>query len=108
MCGGVYKEERFRVMDCYVTLEVNMPLTVRVWTNLDTDARDESFAIDNVEILMFAKGYLPELRYMLTLTLMLALTLTLTLVRYLGVLYIYVFCLGCRLGLRPIQIPTRR
>ena len=47
-CGGVFKEERFEVKHCVATLEANMPLTVRVWTSLDGDARDESFAIDNV------------------------------------------------------------
>ena len=50
-CGGFYKEERFRVTDCYITLpfsEADLPLTVRVWTNLDGKADDESFAIDNV------------------------------------------------------------
>ena len=30
-----------------------MPLTVRVWTNLDGDATDESFAIDNIFISRF-------------------------------------------------------
>ena len=53
-CGGVhYAEEGLRVTGCYATLsgsEANMSLTVRVWTSLDGDARDESFAIDNVVI----------------------------------------------------------
>ena len=56
-CGGFYKEERFRVTDCYVALEVNMPLTVRVWTSLDGDASDESFGIDNVVVRLLGKGY---------------------------------------------------
>ena len=53
-CGGRFKEERFRVTGCYVTLpetsEPTVPLTVRVWTNLDGEADDESFGIDNVVI----------------------------------------------------------
>ena len=49
-CGGVFKEERFLVIGCFVTLEANTPLAVRVWTSLDGDAYDESFAIDNVVI----------------------------------------------------------
>ena len=51
-CGGFYKEERFRVTDCYITLPTPevIGLTVRVWTNLDGEADDESFAIDNVVI----------------------------------------------------------
>ena len=48
-----HKEERFRVTGCYITLKATdskalVPLTVRVWTNLDGDANDESFGIDNV------------------------------------------------------------
>ena len=51
-CGGFYKEERFRVTGCYYTLlgKTTVPLTVRVWTNLDSKADDESFAIDNVVV----------------------------------------------------------
>ena len=56
VCGGFFKEERFRVKDCYVTLGANAPLTVRVWTSLDSDAFDESFAIDNVVIKRLAHG----------------------------------------------------
>ena len=52
LCGGFFKEEVFRVTDCLVTLpagsEATVPLTVYVWTNLDGDAADESFGIDNV------------------------------------------------------------
>ena len=55
-CGGVFKEERFPVKHCVATLEANMPLTVRVWTSLDGDARDESFAIDNVAIQATGNG----------------------------------------------------
>ena len=56
-CGGFYKEERFRVTGCYVALEANMPLTVRVWTSLDEDASDESFGIDNFVVRSLGKGY---------------------------------------------------
>ena len=57
-CGGLrYKEESFRVTGCYVVVEENAPLTVRVWTNLDGDASDESFAIDNVVVRNIVKGY---------------------------------------------------
>ena len=49
-CGGIFKEEMFRVTGCYVTLSGSQVLTVRVWTNLDGDAADESFGIDNVFI----------------------------------------------------------
>ena len=55
-CGGGFKEERFQVRDCYATLEANTPLTVRVWTSLDGDARDESFAINDVVIQLLGKG----------------------------------------------------
>ena len=55
-CGGFFKEERLRVTGCYATLEENMPMTVRVWTSLDADALDESFAIDNVVIQLIGKG----------------------------------------------------
>ena len=54
-CGGVFKEERFPVRGCFATLQEGMPLTVRVWTSLDGDARDESFAIDNVVIQLLQK-----------------------------------------------------
>ena len=39
-------------MACKVLLSGSdtMPLTVRVWTNLDSGANDESFGIDNVII----------------------------------------------------------
>ena len=55
-CGGFFKEERFPVIGCFATLEANMPLTVRVWTSLDGDAYDESFAISNVVIQRLAEG----------------------------------------------------
>ena len=58
-CGRVwaaFKDERFEVRDCYVTLEANAPLTVRVWTSLDSHSRDESFAINNVVIQLIEKG----------------------------------------------------
>ena len=58
-CGGGYKEEYFRVTDCFVTLlglQVKMPLQVRVWTSLDADPKDESFGIDNVVIERVKKG----------------------------------------------------
>ena len=53
-CGGFFKEESVRVTGCYITLPSSssqfQPLTVRVWTNLDGAADDESFGIDNVLI----------------------------------------------------------
>ena len=56
-CGGFFKEERVPVRECYVILappatnaQTRVPLTVKVWTNLDATADDESFAIDNVTI----------------------------------------------------------
>ena len=56
-CGGRFKEEVFRVTSCYVNLtttsEAIVPLKVRVWTNLDGDADDESFGIDNVLVSNF-------------------------------------------------------
>ena len=55
-CGGVFKEERFEVAGCYATLDGDTPLTVRVWTDLDKNPRDESFAIDNVIIRATGKG----------------------------------------------------
>ena len=59
LCGGVFKEERFRATGCFVVLsglQVQMPLTVRVWTSLDGDATDESFGIDNVVIEHFTRA----------------------------------------------------
>ena len=58
-CGGGFKEERFRVTGCVATLpfsEVDAPLTVRVWTNLDGKADDESFGIDNVVVTKIRDG----------------------------------------------------
>ena len=59
LCGGRYKEEYFRVTGCYVELsaasKATVPLTVRVWTNLDGNADDESFGIDNVVVSYFEK-----------------------------------------------------
>ena len=57
-CGGQFStihkgyETVFAVTDCMARLvgSGNQPLTVRVWTNLDGNARDESFGIDNVVI----------------------------------------------------------
>ena len=53
VCGsdGFRSEERFPV-SCKVTLSGsgNRPLAVRVWTTLNQDANDESFAIDDVVI----------------------------------------------------------
>ena len=57
-CGGLFKEERFPEIGCFVTLEEGMPLTVSVWTSLDKNPRDESFAIDNVVIQLLAEGNL--------------------------------------------------
>tara|TARA_B110000444_G_scaffold208044_1_gene202270 strand:- start:296 stop:583 length:288 start_codon:yes stop_codon:yes gene_type:complete len=57
-CGGAFKEESFRVTGCYVAVEESAPLTVRVWTSLDADASDESFAIDTVVVQPLRdKGY---------------------------------------------------
>ena len=54
LCGGWYKEQVFKVRGCYTTLSStwgeDVPLTVRIWTDLDGDAADESFAIDNIVI----------------------------------------------------------
>ena len=50
LCGGFYKEQRFRVLGCQIMFAKAQDLTVRVWTNLDGDATDESFGIDNVLI----------------------------------------------------------
>ena len=62
LCGGWFKEESFRVTGCYITLSAplgaTVPLTVRVWTNLDGDADDESFGIDNVLVTKLEEGYL--------------------------------------------------
>ena len=59
LCGGLAFEQVFRISECQVTLsarsEAVVPLTVRVWTNLDEDATDESFGIDNVVISRFQK-----------------------------------------------------
>ena len=55
--GDEFKEELFRVRGCYITLsaasQALVPLTVRVWTNLDEDAENESFGIDNVLVSHF-------------------------------------------------------
>ena len=59
LCGGIFKEETFRVTGCFVTLpasEEKVPMTVRVWTNLDGDADDESFGIDNVVVRAIQTG----------------------------------------------------
>ena len=60
LCGGWFREEVFRVTGCYITLSASagtsVPLTVRVWTNLDGDADDESFGIDNVRISELKEG----------------------------------------------------
>ena len=55
--GGRLKEESFRVTGCYVALEENQPLAVCVYTSLDADARDESFAIDNVVVQNIGTGH---------------------------------------------------
>ena len=59
LCGGIFKEETFRVTGCFVTLpasEEKVPMTVRVWTTLDGDADDESFGIDNVVVRAIQTG----------------------------------------------------
>ena len=45
-------EMRLRVTGCTATLsgDGERPLVVRVWTNLDTGAHEESFGIDNVVV----------------------------------------------------------
>ena len=54
LCGASeHKEEIFRVRGCSVTLPAvreSMPLTVRIWTNLDGESHDESFGVDNIII----------------------------------------------------------
>ena len=58
-CGGFFKEEVFRVTGCIVTLpesQSNAPVTVRVSTDLDGTADDESFAIDNVYVTKLLQG----------------------------------------------------
>ena len=55
-CGGFFKEEGFRVRGCYATLSASEGLTVRVWTNLDGAANDESFGINNVVITKIEEG----------------------------------------------------
>ena len=58
-CGGFFKEEVFRVTGCIVTLPEspsNAPVTVRVSTDLDGTADDESFAIDNVYVTKLLQG----------------------------------------------------
>ena len=48
LCGGIYREQVFRVLGCHITLPKAQKLTVNLWTTLDGDAADESFGIDNV------------------------------------------------------------
>ena len=60
VCGNTnanYSEERYSAA-CKVTLSGSdtMPLTVRVFANLDSDANDESFGIDNVIIQKIESG----------------------------------------------------
>ena len=54
VCGGHFKEQSFPVTGCNATLTATsgdtIPLTVRVWTDLDQAANDESFGIDNVVV----------------------------------------------------------
>ena len=51
-CGGGHFDEAFRVAGCEAKLSGSgqMPMTVRVWTNLNSSPDDESFGIDNVVI----------------------------------------------------------
>ena len=53
-CGNAWwNDQKFRVTGCEVTLSGStelLPLTVRVWTNLDGDPNDESFGIGNVVV----------------------------------------------------------
>ena len=66
LCGGWSKEQVFRVRGCSVTLpatsEETVPLKVSVWTNLDGDAADESYGIDNVVIQQIEEGIIGELK----------------------------------------------
>jgi len=55
VCGGGWNDETFKVTGCTGTLSKAGPLTVRVWTTIDQDARDESFGIDNVVVTYGAK-----------------------------------------------------
>ena len=63
-CGGENRfeprnEDAVTVTGCSITLSGagNVPLTVRVWTNLDgRDPKDESFGITNVVIQTVAPG----------------------------------------------------
>ena len=57
-CGGGFKEEIFRVTDCYGVHKENAPLVVRVWTSLDADASEGSFAIDNLVVRNVGEGCL--------------------------------------------------
>ena len=55
LCGGVFYEEIFHFKGCHIYLSATAPetivtLTVRVWANIDGDAADESFGIDNVVV----------------------------------------------------------
>ena len=52
-----FNEQRFAVA-CEVTLSGSgtRPLVVRVWTNLNSEAQDESFGIDNVKLHTISDG----------------------------------------------------
>ena len=57
LCGATgkyYREKVFPVKNCHVELsgapEESVPLTVRLWTNLDGKTDQKSFGIDNVAI----------------------------------------------------------
>ena len=76
-CGGIFLEEAFRITGCYVTLSgsgATLPLTVRVWADLDQGPTDESFGIDNVlvqqgmtkRILVYRTGMKPPLAHIYT------------------------------------------
>ena len=53
-----YFEKDFFVSGCSISLcgSGNQPLTVKVFTNLDQDAKDESFGIDNVVVQRIRPG----------------------------------------------------
>ena len=52
--GKMLREKVFQVKNCYVELfaapEATVPLTIHLWTNLDGEADEESFGIDNVVV----------------------------------------------------------
>ena len=60
VCGVGWNDETFKVAGCTGTLSKAGPLTVRVWTTIDQDARDESFGIDNVVVTYYGAKPKPK------------------------------------------------